>query len=79
MLDLELTLSPRCSYSIVAADPSYSYLPVPTSPNLALDAVATASTSSPGQGAAKANDGFINGYKEDYSGDYTKEVSQDSL
>ena len=52
---------------------------MPTSPNLALDAIAIASTSSPGQGAAKANDGFINGYKENYSGDYTKEVSQHFL
>ncbi|GAA5841179.1 hypothetical protein JCM3766R1_001696 [Sporobolomyces carnicolor] len=48
-------------------------LAVPQTPNLARDAVAQASSSSTGQAAAKANDGAINGYKENGTGDYTKE------
>lgn len=47
---------------------------MPATPNLALEAVANASTAANGQSASKAIDGFINGYKENGLGDYSKEV-----
>ncbi|GAA5954834.1 hypothetical protein JCM3765_007787 [Sporobolomyces pararoseus] len=53
-------------------------LPVPSTPNLARDAVAFASSSSTSQSAAKAIDGFVNGYKENGSGDFTKEWATSS-
>jgi hypothetical protein len=53
-------------------------LPIPQTPDLARVATAYASSSSSAdQGAAKSIDGYINGYKENGSGDYTKEVSSD--
>jgi hypothetical protein len=50
-----------------------SSLPVPTTVDLALNASIFATTSAPGQGASNAIDGVVNGYKEDGTGDYTKE------
>ncbi|SCV72561.1 BQ2448_4098 [Microbotryum intermedium] len=44
-----------------------------TSVDLALNATATASSSASGQGADKANDGNLSGYKEDGSGDWQQE------
>jgi len=50
-------------------------LAVPESPNLALNSTAVASSSASGQGASKAINGVVNGYKEDGSGDGYQEVS----
>lgn len=50
-------------------------LTLPSTPDLALNATAVASSASPNQGAAKAINGVINGYKDDGTGDYTQEVS----
>lgn len=65
------TNSTSTSNSTIAA--GSSNLPVPTGPNLALNATIYASTSSYNQGADKAIDGSVNGYKDDGSGDYSKE------
>jgi hypothetical protein len=54
-------------------------LPVPSTLDLALNSTATASSASASQGAAKAINGVVNGYKDDGTGDYTQEVSCSSF